>query len=146
VYFDLNNPKILSGFVIGGALPYFLPALPATLTKWLLFMSILKGSARPSGFELCAVAIAEPSSLGAAVATTGWLPWFSIPGFVVAFAVYSVLAMFANLLLFPSVNRSGCSSLSTRVLYASATGLIYLGYAILVFSLLFYFVVLSHPE
>jgi hypothetical protein len=110
------------GLLLGMALPYFAVTVPATITKWLLFRSVFRRVARANAPMLCAVAIAEPICLHVALRISFWL---NISGLVV-FLAYGVLALFFNLLLFPSDKEGSGISVLRKCLYAFALGLIYL--------------------
>jgi hypothetical protein len=123
-HFDLSNPKIFLGLVIGGSLPYFIPAIPAVLTKWLLFAKVFRLAPWPKFSRLCAVALMEVFCFAVTV------------GFRtnISFFIYPVAATFLNLILFQSADqRNGSKDYHylKKSLYAFATGLIYLGYVVL---------------
>lgn len=132
--FDLGNPKIFLGLLIGGFLPYLLTETPTTVTKWLVFSTILRHLPRPSVLRLCGVAVAE--ALCFYFVTILFLAGhhrLPVPVFLsVAVAVYSGLATFPNLLLFPSASKSRGRWTLRRIAFAFGSGLVYLGYVLIV--------------
>lgn len=126
--FDPSNPKILIGLVIGGSIPYFIPAIPAVLTKWLLFRTVPRLAARPKFSRLCAVGITEVFCFLVMAMASGWLR-SSIP-LLIGLAPLTLL----NLLLFQTADQHyGWAGyhLLRRSLYALGMGLLYFGYAFL---------------
>ncbi len=136
LHFDVSNPKIVLGLLIGGILPYLIPAIPAAVTKWLLFALVFRLRARPSVLRLCAVSLAEAFCFFAAVRGALWLNGLIFFRFG-TLAICAVLATFPNLLLFTSTNQRSSYRLLKRSLYALATGFIYLSYMILFWLALF---------
>ncbi|MEW6349084.1 MAG: hypothetical protein AB1646_08470 [Thermodesulfobacteriota bacterium] len=129
VYFDLNNPKILIGLIIGGMIPYAIVATAALFTKRVLFATILKDWAKPTWSRLCLVAALEVISVtGAAAALHGsdvadpWKVWL----------IYQTGATWANLILVSPGSQEGRvrAELARRSLYALFLGLINVGYMI----------------
>lgn len=118
--FDLHNPKIVLGLLLGMMVPYVLPAVLATPLKWGIFVVIFGQTPRIS--TLLIVAVAEVACLFVALwAATclGISPRLS-------FAAYPLLAAFPNLLLFRAVNHRYANSLMKRFLCAFAAGSLYL--------------------
>ncbi len=133
-HFDLNDPKILLGLLIGGSLPYFIPAIPAGITKWLLFVFAFKAWPRPKALRLCAVAIAEAFCLFVAVMITMWLYGFDVPPSIapgLTFVLYGLLAAFPNLMLLRPDDKSNDYPILHKSFLAFAIGFIYLGYFLL---------------
>jgi hypothetical protein len=134
-YFDLNNPKIVLGLLIGGMIPYFLPAIPAAATKWLILVSVLDNRPRPS--RICVVALLEPLcfSVGMVLRDSTLLPlWLSLPKSPFTLLILPVWSTLTNLLLFPPGAYSGESGyhFPRRILYAFTIGLVYWVYLALV--------------
>jgi hypothetical protein len=127
-YFDLSNPKILLGLLIGGLIPYFAPAIPAAVTKWLIFALLLTRTVRPTAARLCAVAVCEPLCALAAMECVNWL---AMPRYV-GLILYLLFATAPNLLLFPLRNQDSQShhQFLKRGLSAFSTGIVYLGYCL----------------
>jgi hypothetical protein len=123
--FDLNDPKILLGLLLGGCIALYATAIPALITKWLLFRWALERSRRPSFSRFCIVALLEPICL---IVTPVGETWHDVPVPLLRFVVYAVLAMFPNMLLFSSLDRRGGTAhyILKRSLYSLAAGLIYL--------------------
>jgi hypothetical protein len=125
--FDLNDPKILLGLLLGICVALYATAIPVLITKWLLFRWALESSRPPSSSRFCIVALLEPICL--IVATVGETR-HDVPVPLLRFVVYAVLAMLPNMLLFSSLDRKGGAAhyFLKRSHYAFAVGLIYLGW------------------
>jgi hypothetical protein len=123
-YFDLSNPKILLGLLIGGMTPYVVVAILSLLTKRLLFFRVFK-YCQPSFLRLCAVTLAELFCLLIAGIASTRLGSTALP-----LLIYAVLAFAANLVLLSSSDRHKESqrSMLRRSLDAFAAGLIYPGW------------------
>ena len=123
----MRNPKILLGLWIGAILPYIFVSVLTVITKWLIFRSVLRRMTRPSAVRLCAVSAAESLCAFVATQTAGWLD-LENGSKLFAILLYLLLALFVNLLLFPSSNQQGRIGLLKRSLYAVPMGLIYFFY------------------
>ncbi|MBI4965688.1 MAG: hypothetical protein HY913_20590 [Desulfomonile tiedjei] len=130
-HFDTSNPKILLGLLIGGSIPYFLPAIPAAVTKWLILTLAFK--TRPRIARIVLVAVLEPLCF---MVITALLPYTLFPLQPDLFEpplillIYPVFLMLPNLLLFPPRGQLAESGyhFPRRMLYAFAIGLIYCTY------------------
>jgi len=124
MYFDTSNPKIFLGLLIGGSIPYFLPAIPSAVTKWLILTWVLK--IRPKISRIFLVGILEPICFMALVAL---LTYTLVPLWPNLLAC-PIFLMFPNILVVVAGDESGISGYDfpRRTLYALGTGLIYCGY------------------
>lgn len=135
MYFDLSNPKIRLGLLIGGAIPYFLPAIPAAFTKWFILASVFK--ARPKASRIVLVAVLEPlcfMGLTALLPNTLFPLWPNLSENPLMLLILLVLVMLPNFLLVSPRDQSGQFGyhFPRRILCVLAVGLVYWAYVVLV--------------
>jgi hypothetical protein len=141
LYFDLSDPKIIIGLMLGAFTPYLMPVIPAAITKWVILRLILPKEARPTVGRLVAVAMLEITYVLSLAVTAGLVGMDRIYGFPMPLAPIFVcggLGLLCNLLLLPGRNQLGGAaySLWMRAFLAFGLGLTYWGYLVLIAVLL----------
>ncbi|MEW6112163.1 MAG: hypothetical protein AB1664_08545 [Thermodesulfobacteriota bacterium] len=136
LYFNLSDPKIILGLMLGMFSPYLMVAIPAAITKWLILRLILQKEARPKVWRLIAVAILEVTYVFVAVAFPELVDVDGLSAFpmsLVPLLVCGALGMLCNLLLLPRWHqRAAAYSLLKKYVFAFGLGLIYWAYMVLI--------------
>jgi len=132
--FDLSDPKIIIGLMLGALTPYLILATLATITKWLILRLILQKEARPKIRRLIAVALLEVSYVFVAVALPELVDMRGLSAFSISSVPLLALGMLCNLPLLPGRNQpdGAANSLLKKCLLAFGLGLIYWGYLVLI--------------
>jgi hypothetical protein len=134
MYFDTSNPKILLGLLIGGMIPYFLPAIPAAFTKWFIRTWVLRSEPKVSRIFLAA--LLEPLCFYGGVILISYTLHPENP---LIFYIVSVLLTFPNLLVIQPSDQSSEFGyhFPKRALRAFGYGLVYCCYFALTLWILY---------